>query len=335
MNYFKLKTTAENVSVIALGCWAFGGGDYWGNNEDDEESLATIDRALDLGINFFDTADSYGDGHSDEVLGRAMKGRRDKFVIASKAYLDMLREKDLTETVERGLRRMGTDYIDLFYPHFASREIPFEETFGTLLKLKRQGKIRAIGMSNFGVRSIRKVAAWGLMDEIAIHQLPYSLLWRAIEYGIQQETVDNGVGIICYSTLAQGLLSGKFDQAGDVPANFKVLRFFDSGRAEAAHGEKGCERETFEAIRSLKEICAGAGVPMPAAALAWLYHQPGVQCILTGPRCPRRLMENLEALETRLSSEMVEQMTTATDKLKTCLGKNPDMWMSEEESRFF
>ncbi|WP_082989508.1 aldo/keto reductase [Christensenella intestinihominis] len=335
MNYFKLRTTDTDVSVMALGCWVFGGGDYWGNNEDDAESLRTIDKALELGINFFDTADSYGDGHSDEVLGRAMKGRRGKFFVASKAYLDQLGEKNLTETVERGLKRMGTDYIDLFYPHFASREIPFEETFGTLLKLQKQGKIRAIGMSNFGVKSIRRVAELGLMDKIAIHQLPYSLLWRAIEFGIQQETAENGVGIICYSTLAQGLLSGNFAEADDVPSNLKVLRFFDSARVEAGHGEKGCEKETFRAIRDLKELCADAGVTMPAASLAWLFLQPDVQCVLTGPRCPQRLLENVEALETKVSPAFGEQLSAATDRLKICLGKNPDMWMSEKDSRFF
>ena len=225
--------------MIALGCWAFGGGDYWANSENDGESLATIDRALDLGINFFDTADSYGGGHSDEVLGRAMKGRRDKFVIASKAYLDMLREKDLTETVERGLRRMGTDYIALFYPHFASREIPFEETFGTLLKLKRQGKIRAIGMSNFGVRSIRRVAALGLMDEIAIDQLPYSLLWRAIEYGIQQETVDSGVGIICRS-------------GGGRPFQFQGAAFFQQRACGSGPRRKRLRKRNFRGHSQLK-----------------------------------------------------------------------------------
>jgi aryl-alcohol dehydrogenase-like predicted oxidoreductase len=207
MKYFELKKTKTKASALALGTWAFGGGDYWGNIKDDKASLDTIDKALEIGVNLFDTADSYSDGESDKVLGRAMAGRRDKFIVSTKIYLDKLNEKDIFSVCENSLARLQTDYIDILSPHFASRDVPFEETFGALLKLKKQGKVRGIGLSNFGVQSMEKVEQLGFIGEIEMHQLPYSLLWRAIEYGIQQKCVQNGIPIVCYSPLAQGLLS--------------------------------------------------------------------------------------------------------------------------------
>jgi len=335
MKYVKLGKTNIDVSVIALGCWAFGGGGYWGNRENDEISLRTIDTALDAGINFFDTAEVYGDGHSDRVLGRAMKNRRDKFVVATKVYLDKMRKPDLIVSCEESLKRMETDYIDLFYPHFASKEVTFEETFEAFELLKVQGKIRGIGLSNFGVKALTRLDEAGMLSKIELHQLPYSLLWRTIEYGIAQQTSAYDIGIICYSTLAQGLLSGLYDKIEDVPDNLKSTRHYNAKHINAGHGEEGCEEDVFEAVRNLKRICKEAGIGLAPASLAWLYTRPGVRCILSGPENPAQLLENIAVLEINLPAEVAGKMTAATEKVKEKLGENSDMWFSGEQSRVF
>ena len=336
MEYVNLGKSGIRISRMSLGCWAFGGGDYWGNREDDEKSLRTIDAALENGINFFDTAEVYGnDGHADRVLGRAMKGRRGRFVVATKVYLDRLREKDVIESLEGSLRRMETDYIDLFYPHFASKTIPFEETFGAFLKLKEQGKIRSIGMCNFGIKAMERMEEHGLMKEIDLHQVPYSLLWRTIEHGIRKKTVDAGIGMICYSTMAQGLLTGRFGSVEDVPMNLRCSRFYDAKHIGADHGEYGCEKEVFEAVAELKELCAQSGIELAPAALAWLFTREGVECILTGPTTPQELEENIRAMELKLPEGLAEKLTAATEAVKEKLGGNSDMWFSGEKSRVF
>jgi len=336
MEYVKLGRSDIAVSKISLGCWAFGGGDYWGNREDDKKSLHTIDAALENGINFFDTAEVYGnDGHADRVLGRAMKGRRDKFVVATKVYLDRLREKDVIGSIEGSLRRMNTDYIDLFYPHFASKTIPFEETFGAFLKLREQGKIRSIGMCNFGVKAMQHMEELDLLKEVDLHQVPYSLLWRTIEHGIQQKTAEAGIGMICYSTMAQGLLTGKFERVEDVPMNLRCSRFYDAKHIGADHGEEGCEKEVFEAVAELKELCAENGVELAPASLAWLFTRQGVDCILTGPTTPEELEENIKAMELKLPDGLAEKLTDATEAVKEKLGSNSDMWFSGDDSRVF
>lgn len=335
MEYRKLGNTDVDVSRVALGCWAFGGGDYWGGEKDDAMSLCTIDAALSAGINFFDTAESYADGESDKLLGRGMKGRRDRFVVSSKVYLDKLGEAALMKCCEESLVRLQTDYIDLFSPHFASREIPFEETFGALEKLKKQGKIRGMGISNFGVQSIAKLEEMGMLDEIELNQLPYSLLWRAIEYGILEKTMADGIGTIAYSTLAQGLLSGAYDDAAQVPDNFKVLRFFDRKRVNAGHGEAGAEQEVFRAIAGLKALCEQEGLDLASASIAWVMAQPGIQCVLTGPKTPEQLAENLKCLEVKLSPGIIEKMTAVTQPVKEKLGPNADAWASGDQGRIY
>jgi myo-inositol catabolism protein IolS len=335
MKTFKLGKTGIDVSAVALGCWVFGGG-YWGDYENDAVSLKTIDTALDLGINFFDTAEVYGnDGHADVVLGRAMKGRRDRFVVSTKVFYDKLGSQDLVNSCENSLKRLGTDYIDLFSPHFPSKTIPFEETFDALEKLKREGKIRAIGLCNFGADSLRKLEDMGRIRDIELHQLPYSLLWRAIEYEIQEKTVEAGLGIICYSTLAQGLLSGAFDTVDQVPDNLKVSRLYNCRHINAGHGEVGCEDEVFSSIREIKALCAEAGLELAPACLAWLFKRKGVSAILTGPRNPGELMENIRALDISIPDELEAKMAAATDKVKAKIGSNADMWVSGDNSRIY
>lgn len=351
MQYRKLGNTDIKVSPMALGCWPFAGGAVWGP-QDDNDSIATVHASLDNGINFFDTAEGYENGKSEDVLGAALKGRRDEAVIATKVSPNHLGAEDVVLSCERSLRFLKTDYIDLYQVHWpsrsavqpaqqrgkqavgagggSSREVPLAETVDALERLKRQGKIRSIGVSNFAVRDLSKVLK---MTQIVTDQLPYSLLWRAIEYEIKPLCVKNTVGIICYSPLAQGLLAGRYKSADEVPEGLARTRIFSNTRPMARHSEPGCEGEAFGAIRKIKKVADGLGQPLAAVALAWVRQRRGVTSFLVGARKPAELTQNLPALDLKLSAETVRELSATTEAVKRKIGKNADPWNSENRMR--
>jgi len=329
MRYNTLGSTDIRVSIVAMGCWSIAGGQTWGPQEE-SDSVAAIEASLEAGVNFFDTAEGYGDGYSEELLGRVLAGRRQHVVIATKVSPSHLRPADLKAACERSLRRLRTDYVDLYQIHWPSREVPVAETASALLELREQGKVRAIGCSNFGV---------GDLDELLRHadvvtdQLPYSLLWRAIEFEIQPLCVERGVGILPYSPLAQGLLTGKFRSPDEVPEGRARTRLFSGRRPRARHGESGAEEETFQALESLRAICQELGLPMAQVALAWLLSRPGVCSVLAGARNARQARANAAAGDLELPADALDRLTAATEALKQRLGPNPDMWQSEGRLR--
>jgi len=329
MKYLKLGKTDITVSVVAMGCWAIGGGRVWGPQEE-TESIATVSAALDAGVNFFDTAEGYTDGNSEAVLGRALAGRRHEAVIATKVNRSHLSADEVREACERSLRRLQTDTIDLYQVHWASRAVPLDETVEALEKLREQGKVRAIGVCNFGVQDLSDLLKAGWVET---DQVPYSLLWRAVEYQIRQKCIDAGIGILCYSPLAQGLLTGKFGSPDDVPAGRARTRHFSKDRPQVRHGEAGCEAETFAAIEKIRHVCDEIHQPMAQVALAWLLHQPGVRSVIAGARTPDQIRQTAQAADLELSSETVSELTEATEPLKRILGPNPDMWQSESRFR--
>ncbi|MBA3945500.1 MAG: aldo/keto reductase [Herpetosiphonaceae bacterium] len=329
MEYRKLSTTDIDVSVVALGCWAFAGDATWGP-QDEDAALATVHAALDAGVNFFDTAEAYGAGSSELLLGKALAGRRGEAVIASKVSGDHLAPAELRQACERSLRQLNTDYLDLYQIHWANREIPLAETYGALEELRSEGKVRAFGVCNFGVGDLTDLFAVGAC---ATNQLPYSLLWRAIEYEIRQKCIDHGIGILCYSPLMQGLLAGKFATADEVPEGRARTRHFSKDRAQAVHGEPGCEQETFGALEQIRRISGQIEVPMAQVTLAWLAQQPGVTSILAGARSPDQILDNVQAAKVTLPLAVVAELSAATEQVKWKLGPNPDMWRAESRFR--
>lgn len=329
MQYRKLGKSDISISVVAMGCWALAGDSTWGP-QDTDESIATIHAALDAGVNFFDTAEGYGGGDSELILGRALVGRRHEAVIATKASRSHLSGDEIQEACERSLRRLQTDYIDLYQIHWPSRTIPFAETLGALDRLHEQGKVRAIGVCNFGVGDLSDLLSCGRVET---NQLPYSLLWRAIEYQIRQKCVDEGLGILCYSPLVQGLLTGKFSSAEEVPEGRARIRLFSGDRPQARHGGAGCEIEVFAAIERIRRICIEIGEPMARVAIAWLLHQPGVMSVIAGARTPDQIQQTAQAADLELSPEIVGELAEATEEVKRVLGPNPDMWQSESRFR--
>lgn len=329
MEYRRLGKTDMQVSVMALGCWPFAGGKYWGD-QDDQQSIATVHAALDTGINFFDSAEGYEAGHSERVLGQALVGRRSEAIIATKVSPDHLRAADVITACEGSLRNLQTDYIDLYQIHWPNHDVPLAETVEALQQLKQQGKIRAIGVSNFAVRDLSDMVA---LSECETDQLPYSLLWRVIEREIQPLCVQHGVGIICYSPLAQGLLTGRYQHADEVPEGLARTRWYNSQRALATHGEAGCEAEVFVALERLRRIADESGVTMATLALAWVKAQPAVTSFLVGARNPEELSWNLPVVNQTLATDVLQQLAAATEPVKAKLGNNPDMWLVPSRMR--
>ncbi len=329
MQYRQLGSSGFNVSVVAMGCWAIAGDAVWGA-QDEREAIAAIHHALELGINLFDTAEAYGDGNSEVILGKALQGRRDEAIIASKVSAEHLAPGELQAACERSLRRLGTDHIDLYQVHWPNPQIPIGETLQALEDLRRQGKVRAIGVCNFGPRDFADLLAAG---GSASNQLPYSLLWRGIEYEVRSQCVESGTGILCYSPLAQGLLTGKFASAADVPDGRARTRHFSGRRPLARHGEPGCEAETFRAVERVRRISQRIGLPMAQVALAWVLHQPGVTTVLAGARRPQQIEENAQAAEVTLSPEVLAELDQATAELKRILGTNLDQYQSASRCR--
>jgi len=325
----KLGDTGIQVSEIALGCWGFAGGQMWGDQQE-KDSASTVAAALDVGINLMDTAEAYGDGISEEVLGRALGNRRHEAVIASKFRPGYGSSKGIEEACDRTLKRLQTDYLDLYQPHWPDRNMPYEETIQALIHLKETGKIRAISLSNYGVEDLTSILSYG---KVASNQLPYSLLWRAIEYTLQPLCVEKDVGILCYSSLLHGLLNGRYFSADDVPPGRARTRHFSSRRPLVRHGEAGCEEAVFEAIDQIRQIAAGLGQPMALVAVAWLLSRPGVTSVITGGRRPEQIQQLARASELVLDEASLENLDRVTNPVKEKLGSNPDMWMSESRFR--
>jgi aryl-alcohol dehydrogenase-like predicted oxidoreductase len=329
MEYRKLGKTDISVSVVAMGCWSLVGGQYWGRQEE-AESLATIRAALDAGVNFFDTAEAYGDGVSELVLGKALAGCRQEVVIASKASPSHLSSAEIGRACEGSLRRLNTDYIDLYQIHWPNPAVPISETTEALDKLKRQGKVRAIGVSNFGVQDLGDILANGACQA---NQLPYNLLWRAIEYEIMEACKEHDVGILAYSPFAQGLLTGKFRTADEVPEGRARTRHFSKDRPFTRHSEGGHEGEVFTTIDGIRRICEEFQQPMARVAFAWVLRQPGIVSVLAGARRPDQINQSVRAADLELPSQVIAELNEATDGLKLNMGRNPDMWQSESRFR--
>ncbi len=322
MQYNKLGTTDKDVSAIVMGCWGIGGGYTWGE-QDEKESIKTITTAVDLGINLFDTAEFYSDGYSEEVVGKGLRGLRDKVMIATKVWVDNLTKDKLIAACEGSLKRLQTDYIDLYQIHWPNRDVPVEETLEAMDKLKRDGKIRGVGVSNFGVKDLEKALAAG---NVVTNQMAYSLLFRALEHEILQKCIASDVAVLAYSSLAQGLLTGKFTSPKDVDDERARQRFYSKHRSGTVHDEDGYEAAVFEAIAKIQTICDDIEAPMTQVALAWVLRQPGIKAVLAGARHPDQIIMNAKAAELVLSVDVLEKLNAATETLKMQMGPNADPW---------
>lgn len=327
MIYKKLGNSDLEVSIISFGCWNIVGDDYWGPQEKND-SLKALLSAFDNGINFFDTAEIYGDGYSEELIAEALSDVRNEIIIASKVSTPNFTEEKLIKACEGSLKRLRTEWIDLYQLHWPNHEIPVHETLEALVKLKKQGKIREYGISNYGPQDFSECLEF-LQHSILSNQLAYSILFRAIEYEILPVCLDQGISILSYSPLMQGLLTGKFKSPDNVPVARALTRHFSSERPKMFHNEDGAETETFEALRKISEISDKIGATMAEVSIAWLIAQKGITSVIVGGRNANQVKENARAAELILDNEIVEELSIITDPLKTKLGNNADMWMND------
>lgn len=314
-----------SASAIGLGTWAIGGW-MWGGT-DEAQSIDTIRASIDEGVSLIDTAPAYGQGLSEEIVGKALKGRRDKVVLATKLGLVWHTKKgnhffdydgapvhrylgadSVVYEVEQSLRRLGTDHIDLYITHWQDPTTPVAETMEALDRLKTQGKIRSIGASNVSISDVEAYLAAGQLDAV---QQEYSMVAREIEQDLLPFCAANNVSVLSYSSLALGLLSGKIgpdrvftgdDQRKDNP------RFSLANRRKVA--------ALMEAIRPIAEA---HGASEAQVVIAWTLQQPGITFSLCGARSPQQARENAQAGRIRLSGEEVNQISEAASRHLTDL----------------
>lgn len=293
------------LTPIGFGAWAIGGADWlyaWGP-QDDNDSVAAIQRALDLGINWIDTAAVYGLGHSEEVVARALKGSSHKPYVFTKCSLrwdadrkiyNSLKAESVAEELEASLRRLNVDTIDLYQVHWPNPESEIEEGWEALTRLREQGKIRWIGVSNFNPEQMERARKIAPVTSL---QPPYSMLRPAIEAQILPYALANGIGVINYSPMLSGLLTGKMtaERIANLPAD-------DWRRNNIEFKEPRLSRN-MRLVDLLREIGHGHGVTPGVVAVAWTLHHPAITAAIVGGRSAKQVEETAAALEFRLSEE--------------------------------
>jgi aryl-alcohol dehydrogenase-like predicted oxidoreductase len=321
-----LGRSGIRVSSVALGCMSLCATQTYPEIPV-AQAIATVDAALDAGINFFDNAPMYGDGEAERRLGAALArdGKRKRAIIGTKISSETLSAAEVTRESEASLRRLQTDYIDLYQIHWPRRVVPLDETLRAMEDLVKCGKVCAIGVCNFGPLDLAEALE---KRRVETNQLAYSLLARGVEFDVQPMCVERGIGLLCYSPLAQGLLTGRYQSADDVPDERARTRHFAGTRPQARHGQLGCEAETFRAIRAVRSISDELGVAIADVALAWLLQQPAVSSVLAGASRPEQVLENVRAASIRLDPVTTAKLQEATAPLKQQLGSNCDPWQA-------
>jgi len=313
MQMRKIGSTDVEVSAIALGCWPMGG-DYWGGTDDDE-SIRTIHKALELGINFLDTAPAYGHGHSEEVVGQALVGRRQDVVISTKASGGGHSEQQLREKLAGSLKRLQTDYVDVYFIHWPSRQEPLGPTIEAMEKLRAEGLIRAIGVSNFDVPLLQIASKYGTID---ILQPPYNFIWRFIEEDILPYCYKHHIGVSTYSSLAQGLLAGVIRlntsyRGGDMRPRSVLWKSENLGKC-------------LYTVERLRPIAKELGATLAQLSLRWLVSQPGVTTALVGARTVDEITENAGTFGWDLPDDAMTQIQEISDELYYSMPYYYDMW---------
>lgn len=303
------------VSIVGLGTWPMGG-EWWGGT-DDGESVRTIHRALELGVTLFDTAEAYASGHAEEVLGRALAGRRERAVIADKVATNHFAPEQIEAAFEASCRRLQTDYIDVYFLHWPNIDLPIGPVMETLERLRDAGRIRAIGVSNFTSTELEAIGQYGRVDVL---QPPYNMFWRFIEGDQLPYCQDHGLGIMAYSGLAQGLLTGTFTPQTAFAAGDK--------RPTTVLFQPGHYERCLAAVEALRPIAQRAGLTVPQMAINWLLNRPGLSAGLLGARTVREIEENADGAPWQLSAEDGAVADAATRAVFEALPRVPDMFQN-------
>jgi aryl-alcohol dehydrogenase-like predicted oxidoreductase len=309
MDYRQLGRSGLRLSELTLGTMTFGGrGQFRDVGQTDlDGARRQIDLALDAGVNMIDTADIYSAGASEDIVGQAISGRRDKVLLATKARFAMgsgpndagLSRHHLIEACEASLRRLQTDHIDLYQVHEWDGQTPLEETLSALDHLLQSGKVRYVGCSNFAGWQVMKALGIGRqkgLPEFVSQQVYLSLQERSAEYEIVPSAIDQGLGLLIWSPLAGGLLSGKYRRGQPPPPGSRHA-------SEWSEPPVYDEDRLFDTIETLVEIAADRGVSAAQIALAWLLARPGITSVIVGARTDEQLADNLAAATLELTPD--------------------------------
>lgn len=312
MRYQDLGTTGVSVSRYCLGAMMFGAM----GNTDHDECVRIIDRAIDAGINFIDTADAYSQGESERIVGRAVARRRDDVVIATKMYHPMGEDRNrrgnsrrwMRMAVEGSLERLGTDRIDLYQLHRFDESVALEDVVGGLTDLTSQGSIVYAGHSSWPAE--RMVEAQWTAERLGgvrfrCEQAQYSIMKRRIERSVLPTTARYGLGVITYSPLAGSWLSGRFRELGDIPAESRLAAM---GRRWGMEIDSPQNRARMEAVVTLQSLADEAGLPLTHLAMAWALEHPDVTSVIIGPRTMEQLDDLLACADLRLDRDLLDRI---------------------------
>ena len=311
MNTKRLGNSELFITPLGMGTWAIGGGDnpYGWGKQSDEDSIAAIQKAIDLGINWIDTAKGYGHGHSEEVVGKAVKGRRDKVIIATKCGIlwkedgsdiyGHLKADSIQAEVESSLKRLQTDVIDLYQIHWPLPDEDIEEGWGAIADLVKEGKVRYGGVSNFSVEQMKRIAP--IMETTSL-QPPYNMVKPEIEAEILPYCAQNNIGVIVYSPMQSGLLSGKFtaERAAAFPS--------DDWRKGDPNFNEPLLSLNLDLVESLKKIAERKAISVANLAIAWTLRRSEVTGAIVGARRPAQIEETIKAAEVKLSQAEIKEI---------------------------
>jgi myo-inositol catabolism protein IolS len=303
MQTIRIDPVDKEHGVMGLGCWSFGG--EWGPQAD-ADSLDALRTAIDLGLNHIDTAEAYGKGHSEQLVGQAIAGRRDGIFLATKGFPlwgDLSRDC-YAKKIDDSLGRLGTDFIDLYYIHWPMTGRDMRPPMEALMAAKEAGKIGAAGVSNFTVEEMEQVSQVGKIDA---HQLCYNLFWRYPERDVLPYCRQKDIAVVTYSTIAEGILTGKFPR--------------DVQFAEGDHRGRGLLFDpevwpaVFEAVEDLKSLAAEVPAALAHMAIQWAASRPDVTSVLVGSRNADQVRRNAEAMDTQIPNEVLDRMTPIGDEV--------------------
>ena len=301
----KLGSSDVCVSSIVLGTWAMGG-DYFGAIED-KDSIRCIQTNIENGVTTIDSAEIYGNGRAEVVVGRSLQGvSRDKYVMLSKAWTSHFGKDSIREAAEGSIKRLGCEYLDVYFLHYPPVEQSIAEAMESIARLKSEGIIRAIGVSNFSLDQLKEARKYGQVDVI---QPCYNLLWRYIDRDILPYCIENNIGIITYSSIAQGLLTGKMTKDTVI----------EDGRKKAALFQPGVYERCLEVTDFVKKVAQKYKKTPTQVCINWLFNTTGITASIVGCKNEAQALENIDSLDFTLSKEDYDAINQAsrdfTDKM--------------------
>jgi aryl-alcohol dehydrogenase-like predicted oxidoreductase len=324
-------TTGLQVSAVGFGCWEIGGG--YGDIEE-EEFVRAIGRSLDLGINCFDTAEGYGMGASERALGQALGNRRDEAIIVTKFGMNYKDKPNLRDSsrerviasIDKSLKNLGTDYVDVYLVHWPDRETPFDETMSALDDIVREGKVRYVGLSNFKLSEIEACMAVRRVDVV---QYGWNMFDRRMETEILPYCAENGVGFMAYGSLAFGLLTGTFTEDHDFGGADWRSRQGNMGAIKMFAALFGPEKfkDNVRAVNELKVIAERYGKSLPQLALRWAITNPAVSTALVGCRTVAEVDDNAGAVGWAISDADLAEIDAIFARHE--IDTTPDFWIEE------